>query len=97
MDRTNAARAITSFGPSQGGDAPRSANLNERLNRALDRIETDADRIERFLGRINGVPQPGNKAEAQVAPMRNMVSVVEGLEQQAERLRSLADNVDQIA
>ena len=78
-------------------DAPRPQTLNERLNRALDRIETEGDRIERHLGRVNGTPQAGEKGSAQIAPTRNLVSVVEGMEQQAERLRNLAEGVDQVA
>ena len=77
---------------------PRVATLNERLNRALDRIESEADRIEQCLGRINGTPNKGGVVgSSQVATMRNMVSVVDGLEQQAERLRALAEHVDQVA
>lgn len=89
------ARSLSTIGGQN--NTPRVPNLNERLNRALDRIETEADRIERCLGRINGVPESINKGNAEVAPTRNMVSVVEHLEKQAERLRSLAENVDQIA
>lgn len=76
---------------------PRVPTLNERLNRALDRIETEADRIERCLGRINGVPEAAERGQAQIAPTRNLVSVVEQLEKQAERLRHLSENVDQVA
>ena len=73
-------------------------DLNERLNRALDRIETEADRIERHLARVNGTPtKEGAQGVAQISTTRTMVAVVEGLEQQGERLRHLAEGVDQVA
>lgn len=80
-----------------GTETPRVPNLNERLNRALDSIESEADRIQRCLNRIEGTPEAGAQGTATVAPTRNMVSVVEELEKQAERLHGIAERVDQVA
>jgi hypothetical protein len=79
------------------GESPRAITLNERLNKALDRIESDTQRIGCALARMNGVPSDGGSKETCAAlPVRSLVGVVEGLEKQAEVLRNLAEGVDQI-
>jgi hypothetical protein len=75
---------------------PTAPTLNERLNRALDRLETEGDRIERCLCRVNGTPIKEN-SDSPVAASRNLVAVVEGLENQVERMRSLSEGMDRIA
>lgn len=80
------------------GEAPRrQMTLNERLNKALDRIETVGDRIERALGRVNGTPIKESGGETAVQPIRNLLAVVEGIEAQSERFRNLSEGVDLIA
>lgn len=91
-------RSLATVGGNHNATTPRAPTLNERLNRVLERIQSEADRIERCLGRINGTPQPAReKDSAQIQPTRNLSLVVEEMEKQAERLRHLSENVDQIA
>ena len=73
--------------------------LNSRLNRVLDRIESDCDRIEHILGRVNGTPQKDRStgSVAQISPTRAMTNAVEQIEGQAERLATLAASLEIIA
>ena len=69
------------------------------MNRVLDRIEGECDRIDRVLGRVNGTPQKDISvgSVAQISPMRAMTNVVEQIEGQADRLSSLASNLETVA
>ena len=75
------------------------STLNARMNRVLDRIEGECDRIDRVLGRVNGTPQKDISvgSVAQISPMRAMTNVVEQIEGQADRLSSLASNLETVA
>jgi uncharacterized protein Yka (UPF0111/DUF47 family) len=84
--------------PNQAKQAEVST-LNNRLNRALDRFESECDRIERVLSRVNGTPtkEPMGRDVAQINPTRPMLGVVEAIENQADRLGNLANNLESVA
>ena len=90
------------YGADQAAKAPtpRTPTLNERLNKTLESITFQCDRLESVLNRVNGTPTaaPTNiKEVAQIRPTHSMQSVVDHLEQAHQRLASLTDNVEQIA
>lgn len=77
---------------------PRELTLNERLNSASDSLLNQCNRIESMLARTNGAPQSGGtiggEKTAHVRSMSDITSEIEGL---AERLCSLASNLERVA
>lgn len=92
-----AQQSIGRIGGSVLGGAPKAPTLNDRLNRALDRLEAVSQNIELALCRIHGTPTSQdasiNKAAAQ---QRSMVCAVEGVEALSERLHKLAATLEQV-
>lgn len=80
-------------------DTATASTLNERLNRTLNSINHQCERIEAVLGRVNGTPQRLQDAKAGSAPTpsMSMQNAVESLEAATERLASLAGTVENIA
>ncbi len=81
---------------------PTPATLNQRLNKVLDGIQFQCERLESVLGRVNGTPQregrsPRDASVAQINPTHALANVVEMLEQAQSRLSDLTANVEQIA
>ncbi len=79
--------------------ADRTITLNDRLNKALETLGYQCERLESVLSRVNGTPQKLENAKTGVAPrpMLSMQNAVETLEATAERLAQLTGNVEQIA
>jgi hypothetical protein len=79
------------------GGPPKPLTLNDRLNRALDRLEVVSQNVELSLCRIHGTPTSQeatiNKAATSV---RSMAGAVEGCEAIAERLQKLAAMLEQV-
>ena len=79
---------------------PREPSLNERLNSISNRMQSQCDRIESVLGRVNGTPTAErnvNDKVAQIAPTLPLATVVEHLESVLARLQELAAGVERIA
>lgn len=77
---------------------PTEITLNERLNRAAERICEQSDRIEHVLSRVNGTPRSEGKRDvAQIRPTVALAEVVNILEAAQERLAQLANGVERIA
>jgi hypothetical protein len=93
----DARQVLGSIGSGSIGGSPRPVTLNERLNRALDRLESVSQNIELALCRIHGTPtsQEGGLNKT-AAPVRSMSGAVEGCEAIAERLQKLASMLEQV-
>lgn len=80
--------------------ADRQATLNDRLNKALETISYQCDRIEAVLSRVNGTPQKIEGASRGGQPPRPTISMqnaLEGLESATHRLVELTNGAEQIA
>lgn len=80
---------------------PREPTLNERLNGISNRMQSQCERIEQVLGRINGTPAaaPTNHGGkiTDISPTLPLATVVEHLESVQSRLMELAIGVEKIA
>lgn len=78
---------------------PKPATLNDRLTRSAESFTKACQRVENMLSRVNGTPQPGEKAVdvPKIAPMPPLVSALEQVENQVERLHRLADSLENVA
>lgn len=84
----------------EGPAIQKEATMNDRLNRVLDGIKFNSDRIEVVLARVNGTPQKetGNRDKVMpISPTHPLAGVVEMLEQAHQRLAELATGVERIA
>ncbi len=85
-----------------GGEV-RQSTLNERLNVSLDRLQMEADRLERALNRVNGAPGKEGLDANRLAgatparPVRSLAQVTEEFETLTSRFRNLNEGVDQVA
>jgi Holliday junction resolvasome RuvABC DNA-binding subunit len=77
----------------------RALTLNERLNKTLETLGYQCERIEAVLSRVNGTPQKIEAAQAGKAPrpVLSMQNAVESLEATTQRLIDLTGNVEHIA
>ena len=81
----------------------REATLNERLNRVGEQFNSQCDRIEGVLSRVNGTPQPPKtgdrigEAPTPIRPTQSLSQIVENLEMLAKRLSELRTGVERIA
>lgn len=75
------------------------ATLNDRLNKTLDVLGHQCERIEAVLSRVNGTPQKIENAKGGVAPRPtlSMQNAMENLETTAQRLAELTGAVENIA
>jgi hypothetical protein len=79
--------------------AERALTLNERLNKTLDTLGYQCERIEAVLSRVNGTPQKiesGNAGKAP-RPVQSMQNAIESLEVTTNRLIELTGGVEHIA
>lgn len=76
-----------------------AATLNDRLNKMLDTLSYQCERIEAVLSRVNGTPQKIESAKAGNAPrpILSMQNAIEGLENTSQRLVELTGGVERIA
>jgi hypothetical protein len=83
----------------QAVKADRVSTINDRLNKMLDTLGYQCERIEAVLSRVNGTPQKIESAKGGIAPRPSlsMQNAIETLETTTERLTSLANGVEQIA
>lgn len=77
----------------------RAMTLNERLNKTVETLAYQCERIEAVLSRVNGTPQKLESAQAGKAPrpVQSMQNAMENLEATTQRLIDLTGNVEQIA
>lgn len=77
----------------------RVSTINDRLNKMLDTLTYQCERIESVLSRVNGTPQKIENAKSGAAPRPTlaMQNAIESLESTADRLVNLANGVEQIA
>ena len=90
-------------GHAVANSAPRERTLNERLNDISLSLQSQCERIESVLCRINGTPQTqGQPARgladvAKINPTLPLATVVEHLEAVQSRLTELAMHVERVA
>ena len=80
--------------------APKEATLNDRLNKLVDAMTFQCERLESVLSRVNGTPQAerGSRGDvAQIRPTNSMAQCVDMLEQANQRLGNLATGIESIA
>lgn len=77
----------------------KSPTLNDRLNKVLDSMSYQCERLEAVLARVNGTPTKIENAKAGNAPRPThpLVSAVSSLEEVNGRLADLATGVENIA
>lgn len=78
----------------------REVTLNERLNKALNTLGYQCERLEAVLSRVNGTPQKiesASRGSTAPTPVLSMQNNVEGLEVQLDRLVNLSNGVERIA
>lgn len=77
----------------------RDATLNDRLNKMLETLGYQCERIEAVLSRVNGTPQKIESGKAGSAPRATlaMQNAIESLETTTGRLVDLTTNVERIA
>lgn len=74
--------------------------LNERLNRALEILSYQCERIEAVLSRVNGTPQKAETNCGQVKgsrPTMPLQTAIETTESTASRLVDLVGDIERIA
>lgn len=81
-------------------ETPVAATFNDRLNKVVDGLQFNSDRLEAVLSRVNGTPsakegRPGDVA--QIRPLHPLAGIVEMLENANSRLADLATGVERIA
>lgn len=87
----------------QPNKSAREATLNERLNRAGEQINSQCDRLEQVLARVNGTPQPPKtgdrigEAPTPIRPTQSLSQMVENIEAMAKRLMELRTVAERIA
>ena len=80
--------------------ADKAVTLNDRLNKTLDALVYQCERIEAVLSRVNGTPQKIETAKSgnnTARPVLSMTNAMEGLESTTQRLIELTNNVERIA
>lgn len=79
--------------------APKVATFNERLNKTMEAISYQCERLESVLSRVNGTSTSGQGRGdvAKISPMLPLGDVVANLEQVKERLANLTTAIEQIA
>lgn len=77
----------------------RAVTLNDRLNKMVETIGYQCDRIEAVLSRVNGAPQKIEQAKGGNVPRPtlSMQNAIEALENIQQRLIDLTNNVEKIA
>lgn len=78
----------------------RIATMNDRLNKTVDTLAYQCERIEAVLSRVNGTPQKIESAKSGGITPRvtlSMQNAIENLESTTDRLVNLANGVEQIA
>ena len=73
--------------------------LNDRLNRTLETLGYQCDRLEAVLSRVNGTPQKIESAKQTSAPRPtlSLQNAIESLETTAARLVELTSGTERIA
>jgi hypothetical protein len=73
--------------------------LNDRLNRMLETLGYQCDRLEAVLSRVNGTPQKIESASGGKAPRptMSMQNAIESLETTTQRLVDLTSGTEHIA
>lgn len=80
--------------------APKPITLNQRLANSAEQLLRQCQRVESVLSRINGTPPaPGTGSDniAKISSTPPLLSSVDSIEQQAERLARLADGLENVA
>lgn len=77
--------------------APTAATIAQRLSTLSSDLTQSCQRIESVLGRVNGTPQQEGAAQPAVTATAPMMSSVEVIEAQAERLNRLVNLLEQVA
>jgi hypothetical protein len=78
----------------------RQATLNDRLNKVLETLNCQCDRISTVLCRVNGTPQKIENAAVvgkTPRPSLSLQNVVESLESVTGRLTELSNGIEYIA
>lgn len=77
----------------------REATLNERLNREVETLMYQCERIESVLSRVNGTPQKieGAKNSNAPRPTLSMQNALEALATTTQRLVELTGGIERIA
>jgi hypothetical protein len=85
-------------GASSGGaNAVRESTLAERLERANNILFGQMDRVQNFIGRVNGTPpQPTQDTPGKIAATAPLYQSVEATEQLGKRLAEMADSLERI-
>lgn len=84
---------------SAGTATDKAATLNDRLNKTLNTVNYQCERLESVLSRVNGTPQRIESAKSGTppTPMLSMQGAVENLEVVVQRLVDLTNGVERIA
>lgn len=77
------------------GNSVSPKTLSERIDLANNQMESQLDRIEGLLARVNSTPQQDSHAVP--APLNGLANCVDRLEGQVNRLQALTQNLHSIA
>ena len=82
------------------GKVPVEATLNDRLNKLVEGLQYQCERLESVVARVNGNPQPQAPRTgdvAQIKPGLPMNAAMEHAEALHQRLADLATSIERIA
>lgn len=87
------------YAADQAAKTATAVTINDRLNKTMEIVSYQCDRLESVLSRVNGTPQKIESAKAGNAPrpIMSMQNTVENLEALTQRLTDLAGGVESIA
>lgn len=87
------------YAADQAAKSATVATINDRLNKAVDTVSYQCDRLESVLSRVNGTPQKIESAKTgnPPRPTMSMQNAIENLEALTQRLADLAGGVESIA